>query len=119
LKPSLSSEEEHTAALIEKWFVVNEISFENNNVWAYNKYFDRNKPTLLLNSHHDTVRPNQAYTNDLLKRLSKKVSLLRFSNDAGGCLVSLLATFVHFMFENLSYNIVVVASAEEESREKA
>jgi acetylornithine deacetylase len=47
LKPSLSSEEEHTAALIEKWFVVNEIPFEreNNNVWAYNKYFDRNKPT--------------------------------------------------------------------------
>jgi acetylornithine deacetylase len=46
LKPSLSSEEEHTAALIEKWFVVNEIPFERKTImWAYNKYFDRNKPT--------------------------------------------------------------------------
>jgi acetylornithine deacetylase len=32
-------------------------------------YFDKDKPTLLLNSHHDTVRPNQAYTNDPLKAI--------------------------------------------------
>jgi acetylornithine deacetylase len=120
--PSFSSEEEPTAVLIEKWFTQNEIPFErrNNNVWAYNKFFDKNKPTLLLNSHHDTVRPNQAYTNDPFKAIVKDGKLFGLgSNDAGGCLVSLLATFVYFYAnENLPYNIIIVASAEEESSGK-
>ena len=119
---SFSSEEEHTAALIEKWFTQNNIPFEreNNNVWAYNKTFDKSKPTLLLNSHHDTVRPNQAYTKDPLKAIVEDGKLYGLgSNDAGGCLVSLLATFAHFYSnEKLPYNIVMVASAEEESSGK-
>ncbi|CAC9973489.1 M20 family metallo-hydrolase [Flavobacterium panici] len=120
--PSFSSEEDQTALLIENWFNQNEIPFkrENNNVWAFNKYFDENKPTLLLNSHHDTVRPNQAYTNDPFKAIENDGKLFGLgSNDAGGCLVSLLATFVHFYEnQNLSHNIVIVASAEEESSGK-
>jgi acetylornithine deacetylase len=120
--PSFSSEEDQTALLIEKWFNQNEIPFkrENNNVWAFNKYFDEKKPTLLLNSHHDTVKPNQAYTNDPFKAIVKDGKLFGLgSNDAGGCLVSLLATFVHFYAnENLPYNLVIVASAEEESSGK-
>ena len=54
--PSFSSEEHHTALLIESWFQYSDISFNrtNNNIWAINKYFDETKPTLLLNSHHDT-----------------------------------------------------------------
>jgi acetylornithine deacetylase len=55
-------------------------------------YFDKDKPTLLLNSHHDTVRPNQA-TNDPLKAIVRRKLFGLGSNDAGGCLV-LLATFV-------------------------
>jgi acetylornithine deacetylase len=120
--PSFSSEETQTALLIEKWFIQNDIPFkrENNNVWAFNKYFDVNKPTLLLNSHHDTVKPNQGYTNDPFKAIVKDGKLFGLgSNDAGGCLVSLLAAFVHFYSnENLPYNIVMVASAEEESSGK-
>ncbi|WP_413998445.1 M20 family metallo-hydrolase [Flavobacterium sp. W1B] len=120
--PSFSAEEEQTAILIENWFNQNEIPFrrENNNVWAFNKHFDKTKPTLLLNSHHDTVKPNQAYTNDPFKAIVKEGKLYGLgSNDAGGCLVSLLATFVHFYAnENLPYNIVIVASAEEESSGK-
>ena len=120
--PSFSSEEDKTAILIENWFAVNEIPFEreNNNIWAYNKTFDKNKPTLLLNSHHDTVKPNQAYTKDPFKAIAQDNKLFGLgSNDAGGCLVSLLATFVHFYaIENLPYNIVIVASAEEESSGK-
>jgi acetylornithine deacetylase len=120
--PSFSSEEDKTAILIENWFAVNEIPFEreNNNIWAYNKNFDESKPTLLLNSHHDTVKPNQAYTKDPFKAIVHDNKLFGLgSNDAGGCLVSLLATFVHFYaIENLPYNIVIVASAEEESSGK-
>jgi acetylornithine deacetylase len=119
---SFSSEEDQTALLIENWFNQNEIPFkrENNNVWAFNKHFDKNKPTLLLNSHHDTVRPNQAYTNDPFEAIVKDGKLFGLgSNDAGGCLVSLIASFTHFYAnENLPYNIVIVASAEEESSGK-
>ena len=120
--PSFSSEEDQTALLIENWFKQNDIPFEreNNNVWAFNKHFDKNKPTLLLNSHHDTVKPNQGYTNDPFNAFVEDGKLFGLgSNDAGGCLVSLLATFVYFFSnENLPYNIVIVASAEEESSGK-
>ncbi|MBG6188839.1 M20 family metallo-hydrolase [Flavobacterium sp. CAN_S2] len=120
--PSFSSEEDQTALLIENWFTQNNIPFEreNNNIWAFNKHFDTTKPTLLLNSHHDTVKPNQGYTNDPFEAIVKDGKLFGLgSNDAGGCLVSLLATFVHFYSnENLPYNIVMVASAEEESSGK-
>jgi acetylornithine deacetylase len=119
---SFSSEEDQTALLIENWFNQNNIPFEreNNNIWAFNKNFDKSKPTLLLNSHHDTVKPNQGYTNDPFDAFVEDGKLYGLgSNDAGGCLVSLLATFVHFYkTENLPYNIVIVASAEEESSGK-
>tara|TARA_R110002049_G_scaffold609_1_gene3410 strand:- start:7208 stop:8275 length:1068 start_codon:yes stop_codon:yes gene_type:complete len=116
---SFSSEEENTALLIENWFTSHNIPFKRtkNNVWATNKYFDESKPSLLLNSHHDTVHPNSAYTNNPLEAFVKDGKLFGLgSNDAGGCLVSLMATFTHFYNkENLKYNLVIVASAEEES----
>jgi len=116
---SFSSEEYVTALHIEDWFSRYDIDFKRskNNVWAVNKYFDASKPTLLLNSHHDTVKPNSAYTNDPFKAIIEDGKLFGLgSNDAGGCLVSLMATFTHFYNqENLKYNLVIVASAEEES----
>ncbi|MCF6348230.1 MAG: M20 family metallo-hydrolase [Flavobacteriaceae bacterium] len=118
-KPSFSSEEDETALLIMQWFSTHNIKFEsqNHNVWAKNKFFDASKPTILLNSHHDTVKPNKAYTRDPFKAeiIDEKLYGLG-SNDAGGSLVSLLTTFVYFYHhENLKYNLVIVASAEEES----
>lgn len=117
--PSFSSEEDKTARLIENWFVEQTIPFKRtkNNVWAVNKYFDKSKPTLLLNSHHDTVKPNNGYTKDPFKAIVEDGKLYGLgSNDAGGCLVSLIATFTHFYErEDMNYNIVIVASAEEES----
>jgi len=116
---SFSQEEENTATLIEAWFNENEIPFHRtkNNIWATNKHFDKSKPTLLLNSHHDTVKPNSAYTKDPFKAIVEDGKLYGLgSNDAGGCLVSLIATFTHFYVqENLNYNLVIVASAEEEN----
>ena len=119
---SFSSEEQNTALLIESWFLENKIAYQRtqNNVWAVNKYFDESKPTFLLNSHHDTVQPNKAYTKDPFKAIIENGKLYGLgSNDAGGCLVSLLATFTYFYHhKNLKYNLVVVASAEEESSGK-
>jgi len=117
--PSFSSEENNTAILLENWFVSNGINFkrENNNIWAYNLHFDKSKPNLLLNSHHDTVKPNQGYTLNPFSAIEKDGKLFGLgSNDAGGCLVSLMATFTYFYaFENLPYNIIFAGTAEEES----
>ncbi len=116
--PSFSKEEDNTAAILIQFFNDQKIPVNRllNNVWATNQYFDSTKPSILLNSHHDTVRPNKGYTLDpyMPTELDGKLFGLG-SNDAGGCLVSLLATFVYFYpQQNLQYNIVFAASAEEE-----
>ena len=118
-KQSFSGEENETALLIMQWFSSHDIKFEseNHNIWAKNKYFDSSKKTILLNSHHDTVKPNKGYTKDPLNPevIDGKLYGLG-SNDAGGCLVSLLATFTYYYEQkDLKYNFVIVASAEEEN----
>jgi acetylornithine deacetylase len=87
-----------------------------NNVWAFNQYFDRSKPTLLLNSHHDTVKPNKGYTLDPFSPIEKDGRLYGLgSNDAGGPLVALIACFLFFHGkENMKYNLILAATAEEE-----
>src|SRR2546428_2390358 len=87
-----------------------------NNIWAFNKHYDPAKPTALLNSHHDTVKPNKGYTKDPYSPIVEEGKLFGLgSNDAGGCLVSLLATFLYFYErDDLHYNVAFAASAEEE-----
>jgi acetylornithine deacetylase len=115
---SFSGEEDKTADLLEKWFKKHNIPHKRflNNVWAVNKNFDDSKPTLLLNSHHDTVKPNSAYTRDPFEAEIEDEKLFGLgSNDAGGCLVSLLATFTYlYSKENLGHNILFAGTAEEE-----
>lgn len=116
---SFSGEEDKTANLLSSWlsdFTI-ESKRSKNNVWAVNKYFDSAKPSILINSHHDTVKPNKGYTNDPFEVIVKEGKLYGLgSNDAGGCLVSLMALFIHFYErKDLKYNIVLAATAEEES----
>ncbi|TDT43861.1 acetylornithine deacetylase [Maribacter spongiicola] len=116
---SFSKEEDKTADAIQVWLAKYNIPTERdlNNVIAKNKFWDDSKPTLLLNSHHDTVKPNTAYTKDpFLPHIEDGKLFGLGSNDAGGPLVSLLATFVNYYNdENLNHNILMVASAEEEN----
>ena len=116
--PSFSREEDRTAELIETFFREKQIPFDRlkNNIWAENRHFDPQKPTILLNSHHDTVKPNKSWTLDPFVPLERDNKLFGLgSNDAGGCLVSLLATFAYFYDRpDLAYNLVMAASAEEE-----
>lgn len=116
--PSYSREEEGTAQILEQYFAEKRITTNRhlNNIWVTNKYYDKNKPTLLLNSHHDTVKPNIQYTNDPFNPFIEDGKLFGLgSNDAGGCLVSLIAAFLYFYEkENLNYNLIFAASAEEE-----
>lgn len=116
--PSFSKEEDATAGIIEGFLSGNGVSVKRylNNVWAVNKHFNSSKPTILLNSHHDTVRPNTAYTIDPFSPLQRDGKLFGLgSNDAGGSLVSLIAAFLFFNERNdLRYNLVLAATAEEE-----
>ena len=116
--PSFSKEEEKTADKIADWLRRKQVTVQRlqNNIWAKNKHFDPAKPTLLLNSHHDTVRPNKAYTLDPFTPLEKDGKLFGLgSNDAGGPLVSLIAAFIYYYEQqDLSHNLVLAATAEEE-----
>ncbi len=115
---SFSKEEDKTADVIESFLAGKGIKTHRklNNVWAYNKYFDAAKPTLLLNSHHDTVKPNSGYTRDPYDAAVEGDKLFGLgSNDAGGCLVSLIGTFLYYYSKKkLKYNICLAATAEEE-----
>jgi len=116
--PSFSKEEEKTANLLVSFFKHHgmEATRKGNNVWSVNKYFDPTKPTLLLNSHHDTVKPNPAYTRDPYSADIEDEKIYGLgSNDAGGPLVSLIMTYFYFYNEqNLKYNLILAATAEEE-----
>jgi acetylornithine deacetylase/succinyl-diaminopimelate desuccinylase-like protein len=116
--PSFSKEEDEVAFVVEEFFERQQVHSyrKGNNIWARNKYFDASKPTVLLNSHIDTVKPNPQYTRDPFKPeiIDGKLYGLG-SNDAGGPLVSLIATFLHYYpQQNLKYNVVMAATAEEE-----
>ena len=116
---SYSKEEDESALLIMQWFSNHDIKFESSqhNIWAKNKFFDPLKPTILLNSHHDTVKPNKGYTKDPFQAEVVEGKLYGLgSNDAGGPLVSLMALFTFFYNKkDLNYNLIILASAEEEN----
>jgi len=116
--PSFSKEEDQTAGIIGKFLALKNIAATRvgNNVFALNKYYDESKPTILLNSHHDTVKSNPQYTKDPFSPIVEDGKLYGLgSNDAGGCLVSLLAVFLNYYDKSESnYNIIFAATAEEE-----
>ena len=64
--PSFSKEENETAEIICNFFASLDVAYARvgNNVYAKSKYYDASKPSVLLNSHHDTVKPNAKYTRD-------------------------------------------------------
>jgi acetylornithine deacetylase len=114
---SFSKEEDKTADCLEAFLQKKNIKANRylNNVWASNKHFDKNKITLLLNSHHDTVKPNKGYTLNPFEAIEKDGKLYGLgSNDAGGPLVSLLAAFIYFNEADLPFNIIFAGTAEEE-----
>ena len=114
---SFSQEEEGTAEVIHQFLASKEASpqRQGNNVWAFASPFKPELPTLWLNSHHDTVKPNTGYTQDPFSPIEKEGKLFGLgSNDAGGPLVSMIATFCYFIGKDLPFNLLLVASAEEE-----
>ena len=115
--PSISREEGLCADLIENYIAENgyTVSRLKNNVWTIASGFDGNRPTLLLNSHIDTVKPVDGWTFDPFIPTEKDGKIYGLgSNDAGASVVALLHTFFLLSQENQPYNLIFSATAEEE-----
>lgn len=114
--PSHSREEAAVADIMEQ--ELKALGFaplrKGNNVWACSLWDDK-KPTILLDAHIDTVRPNGAWSRDAYTPTVEGDKLYGLgSNDTGGSVVSLLMTFVHLTKHEQPYNLIYLASAEEE-----
>ncbi|MBC8083196.1 MAG: M20/M25/M40 family metallo-hydrolase, partial [Hymenobacter sp.] len=115
--PSFSREEGPTADLLFDFLAAHGARPQRagHNVWAVAPHFDAARPTLLLNSHHDTVRPGTSWTYDPFGAVLEGDQLIGLgSNDAGAAAVSLLATFLYFGQYPPAFNLVCAITAEEE-----
>jgi acetylornithine deacetylase len=115
--PSVSRSEEQAANVMEQ--AIRDLGFqprrEANNVWALDPRFDESRPTLLLNAHLDTVKPVATWTrNPYCPEQDGDVLYGLGSNDCGGGLVSLLQVFAWLTAKEQPYNVIYLASAEEE-----
>jgi len=115
--PSFSRQEDGTATIIYDFLMEAGAAPERsgNNVWALSKDFDPSRPTLLLNSHHDTVRPAASYARDPFTPAIENGKLYGLgSNDAGASVVSLISAFLMQRACHLPYNLLLAITAEEE-----
>jgi acetylornithine deacetylase len=115
--PSFSREEAATAVLIEQFLRAHGAATtrKQNNVWACSRQFDPAKPTILLNSHHDTVQAGAGWTYPPFGAVREGDKLIGLgSNDAGASVVSLLATFLYFQNQPTAFNLICAITAEEE-----
>ncbi len=116
--PSFSREEHQTADLIEEFLIAEGLSPQRvgNNVWCTHPHYDESLPTVLLNSHHDTVRPVSGWESDPFDGSLHHGRITALgSNDAGASLIALIMTFLYFRERPLQgFNLLLAASAEEE-----
>ena len=115
--PSVSRDEARTADLLTGHLAAHGIAAERlyNNVYARAAHFDAAKPTLLLNSHHDTVRPTAAWTRDPFAATWEGERLYGLgANDAGVSVAALTAAFRHYYDAELPFNLLLALSGEEE-----
>ncbi|MDR0988735.1 MAG: M20 family metallo-hydrolase [Prevotellaceae bacterium] len=115
--PSVSRGEEAAAKHIYQFLEMYgmEAGSDHHNVWAYAPMFDADKPTLMLNSHIDTVQPVDGWQTDPFQPVEKAGCIYGLgSNDAGASLVCLIAAFIQLSRHQQPYNLLFLASAEEE-----
>lgn len=115
--PSVSRSEEQAANVMEQ--AIRDMGLEPrrevNNVWVTDPNFDEKRPTLLLNAHIDTVKPVATWTHNPYSPEQEEDTIYGLgSNDCGGGLVSLLQVFGWLIRKKQPYNLIYLASAEEE-----
>ena len=115
--PSVSREEKEAADVMEARMAAWGLQprREGNNLWCVCPDYDDARPTLLLNAHVDTVKPVSTWTRDPFTPVVEEDKLYGLgANDCGGGLVSLLQVFRLLCQRARTYNIIYLASAEEE-----
>ena len=115
--PSVSREEAAAADFLQNYIETEGMATgrEGNNVWCLSPMFDLNKPTILLNSHIDTVKPISGWRRDPFTPREENGKLYGLgSNDAGASVVSLYQVFMQLCRTSQSYNLIFLASCEEE-----
>lgn len=115
--PSISREEKEISDLLERYMKEQDLHPERygNNLLCKSVHYDKSKPTILLNSHMDTVKPVSAWTKDPYSPIEEDGKLYGLgSNDAGASLVSLLHAFIALQAKEQAYNLFFLASCEEE-----
>ena len=115
--PSVSRNEKDAADIMEQ--TIRSYGFEPqreaNNIWIIDPHYDESRPTLLLNAHIDTVKPVASWTRDPFSPDVEDGVLYGLgSNDCGGGLCSLLQIFRMLTEKPQHYNLIYLASAEEE-----
>ena len=115
--PSVSRNEKDAADIMEQ--TIRSYGFEPqreaNNIWIIDPHYDESRPTLLLNAHIDTVKPVASWTRDPFSPDVEDGVLYGLgSNDCGGGLCSLLQIFRMLTEKPQQYNLIYLASAEEE-----
>lgn len=117
--PSFSGSENGTADVLENFLVSRGVPAfrKHHNLWCYNKHYVNERPTILLISHHDTVKPNLQYSRNPFEPSIENDKLYGLgSNDPGASLVSLIAAFLYFNDRtDLTFNLCLAATAEEET----
>lgn len=115
--PSISREEEAAADFLQTYIEECGIMTgrSGNNIWCISPMFDINKPTILLNSHIDTVKPVNGWRRQPFTPKSENGKIYGLgSNDAGASLVSLFQVYRYLCTTEQSYNLIFLASCEEE-----
>ncbi|MDX9748867.1 MAG: M20 family metallo-hydrolase [Paludibacter sp.] len=115
--PSFSKEEDKVADWLQRYIELQgyTVNRKGNNLWLMSPGLDSRRPTILLNSHLDTVKPVQGWTYDAFRPVVVDDRLYGLgSNDAGASVVSLLQVFFILSARPQSYNLIFAASAEEE-----
>ena len=117
-RPSLSRSEDEVADFLQgKWEEAGHNVFrKGNNLWMIAPHFDFGKPTLLLNAHIDTVKPASGWTKDPFTPEETDDDILYGlgSNDDGASVVSLYEAFNTLIQKEQPYNLIFLASCEEE-----
>ena len=115
--PSFSREETSVADFLERYIEIKGyvVARKGNNVWLLSPGFDPSRPTILLNSHIDTVKPVAGWVRDPFSPTIENGKLYGLgSNDAGASVVTLLHAFFYLVQQQQTYNLIFAASAEEE-----
>ncbi len=115
--PSISREEEKAADFLQNYIEECGIMTgrSGNNIWCIAPGFDEKKPTILINSHIDTVKPVNGWRKHPFTSKMEDGKIYGLgSNDAGASVVSLFQTYRHLSTTNQAYNLIFLASCEEE-----